>query len=304
MSTPRTILVTSAMGNQGRLLIPRLAEAGCQVRAFDIAADPEALRKLGAAEAIRGDLLDDAALGQAMAGVSAVYHLGPNAHPREDDIGLATIRAAKRAGVRHFVFGSVLHPQIGALSQHAMKLRVSEALLESGLRWTVLAPAHYMQTLQHRAAFAGDPFRLTWSLDRRQALVDLADVTEVAARVLIEGPDTHHAATYELCSGDCLTAWQIAEGLSALLSRDVPVLRVMPEQVIESVIGPDPDPARFAERVRLFGKVADWYSGHDFDGSATVLRALLGREPTSLAQFLKRDLAVWRANVAAETTDA
>lgn len=283
------------MGNQGRLLIPQLAAAGCRVRAYDIAADANVLGRLGAVEAIRGDLLDEPALAQAMAGADAVYHLGPNAHPCEDEIGFTAIRAARTAGIGHFVFGSVLHPQIGALTQHAMKLRVSQALLESGLRWTVLEPSHYMQTLQHRAAFAGDPFRQTWSLERRQALVDLVDVTEVATQVLIEGAGEHHGATYELCSGECLTAWDIAGHLGALLGRNVGALRVMPQDVIEAVFGADPDRARFAERVQIFTRVADWYSDHDFDGSATVLRALLGREPTGLADFLARDFAAWQA---------
>lgn len=288
----RTVLVTSAMGNQGRLLIPRLAARGFRVRAFDIGADPDVLSQMGAAESVRADLLDPAALAAALVGVDSAYHLGPNAHPREDEIGLAIIAAARAAGVGHFVFGSVLHPQIGALVQHRMKLRISEALVESGLRWTMLEPAHYMQTLQYRAVFAGDPFRLTWSLERRQALVDLDDVTEVAAGILAEGPDRHHAATYELCSGECLTAREIAARLGTVTGQAVEAVRVMPAEVIESVFGPDPDRVRFAERVRLFTRVADWYSDHDFDGSATVLRALLGREPTSLAQFLTRE---WQA---------
>jgi hypothetical protein len=69
----------------------------------------------------------------------------------------------------------------------------------------------------------------------------------------------------------------------------------MPQDVIEAVFGADPDRARFAERVQIFTRVADWYSDHDFDGSPTVLRALLGREPTGLAEFLARDFAAWQA---------
>lgn len=284
------VLVTSAMGNQGRLLVPKLAAKGWRVRAFDLLADAE---RIGAAEAVQGDLLDEAALGAAMEGVGTVYHLGPNAHPREDEVGLAAIRAARSAGVGHFVFGSVLHPHITALTQHAMKLRVSEALLESGLAWTVIEPCHYMQTLQHRAVYGGDPFRLTWSLDRRQALVDLADVTDVVARVIEEGPTSHHAATYELSSGECLTAHEIAAALGELLGRPVGTELVMPGDVIDNVFGPDENTARREERIRLFKKVADWYSEHDFDGSATVLRALLDRPPTSFAQFIARDHAAW-----------
>lgn len=289
----KIVLVTSAMGNQGRLLIPRLAAAGVHVRGFDIAADERVLRSRGVAQAIRGDMLDPQARRAALAGVDAVYHLGPNGHPREDEIGLAMIAGAREAGTGHFVFGSVLHPHITALAQHAMKLRVGEALIGSGLAYTVLAPAHYMQTLQYRPVFGGEPFRLTWSLERRQALVDLADVTEVAAKVLLDGPAPHHAATYELCSGECLTAWQIAAILSRLMGREVGAVRVMPEEVIASVFGPDADAARFAERVRLFTRVADWYSENDFDGSATVLQALLGRAPTPLADYFARELAVW-----------
>ncbi len=289
-----TVLVTSAMGNQGRLLLPKLTQARWRVRAYDIAADQAKLAALGAAETVCADLLDPVVLTRAMDGVSTVYHLGPNAHPREAEIGLAVIRAALAAGVRHFVFGAVLHPQIGALAQHAMKLQVSEALLESGLAWTILEPAHYMQTLQHRAVFAGDPFRLTWSLDRRQALVDLDDVTDVAARVIAEGPDRHRAASYELCSGDCLTGREIAARLGVLLGREVDAEQVAPEAVIARVFGPDPDPVRFAERVRLFARVADWYGDHDFDGSAVVLGHLLGRAPTTFTDFLARDLSAWR----------
>jgi uncharacterized protein YbjT (DUF2867 family) len=276
------------MGNQGRLLLPKLAARGLKVRALDIAADPA---RLGAAEAIRADLLDAAALDAAMAGVASVYHLGPNAHPRENAIGRAVIDAAKRAGVGHFVFGSVLHPGITALAQHRMKAEIEEYLLESGLAWTVLAPAHYMQTLQHRPAFAGAPFRMTWSLDRRQALVDLDDVTDVAAKILAEGPAAHEGATYELVSADCLTAWEIAAHLSALLDRKVAPELVPPARVIENIFGPDAD--RFEERVQLFTQVAEWYAAHDFVGSPTVARALLGREPRGLAAFLARDFEAW-----------
>jgi uncharacterized protein YbjT (DUF2867 family) len=290
----RTVLVTSAMGNQGRLLIPRLAALGWRVRAFDLHADAARLAALGAAETVRGDLLDEDVVASAMAGANAVYHLGPNAHPREDEIGLTVIRAAVDAKVAHFVFGSVLHPQIGALKQHAMKLWASQVLLESGLAWTILEPSHYMQTLQHRAAFAGDPFRLTWSLERRQALVDLDDVTEVAAKIIDEGPALHMAASYELCSGECLTAWQIAAQLGDLLGRQVGAVRVSPADVIDNVFGPDADASRRSERIRLFKVVADWYDNHDFDGSSTVLRALLNRPPTSFARFLERDHAAWR----------
>ena len=290
------ILVTSALGNQGRLLLPKLAERELKVRALDIAPGAErALAALGAAESLCADLMDGAALAEAMQGVHAVYHIGPNAHPAEDAIGLAMIAAAQTARVEHFTYSSVLHPHIPDLVQHMRKLRVETALIESGLPFTILRPAHYMQTLQHRAAYAGGSFRLTWNLDRRQALVDLDDVTTIAARILAEGA-AHAGATYELSSADCLTAHEIAATIGRAIGTRIRAERVTPREVLASVFRDAPDPEVFAERVRLFEAVAGWYDRHDFVGCAGVAEHLLGAKPTSFAQFLARDLAVWRTD--------
>jgi uncharacterized protein YbjT (DUF2867 family) len=92
-------------------------------------------------------------------------------------------------------------------------------------------------------------------------------VTDVVVKVLAEKPKLHHGATYELCSGECLTAGEIAARLSRVLGRTVETVWIMLEDVIESVFGEDSNRVRFAERVRLFTRVADWYSDRDFDGS-------------------------------------
>ena len=81
------ILVTAAYGNQGQRLIPLLARAGKKVRAMRASGDLEALRVLGAAEAIHGDASDPATLARAMEGVETVYHVGPSLHPREEEMG-------------------------------------------------------------------------------------------------------------------------------------------------------------------------------------------------------------------------
>jgi uncharacterized protein YbjT (DUF2867 family) len=84
-----------------------------------------------------------------MKGVGAIYHMAPNVSPDEVAIGKAVISAAKRAGVEHFVFHSVLHPQIEAMPHHWRKLRVEELLLESDLPWTILQPTTHMQHILH-----------------------------------------------------------------------------------------------------------------------------------------------------------
>src|SRR5690606_35992671 len=83
----------------------------------------------------------------ALAGVEAVYFIAPNMHPHEYDIACEWLAAAKTAGVSRFVYHSVLFPQIEAMPHHWQKLRVEEALIRSGLDFTILQPASYMQNI-------------------------------------------------------------------------------------------------------------------------------------------------------------
>ena len=99
-------------------------------------------------------------------------------------MGFAVVDAAKAGGVRHLVFSSVLHAITTDLVQHEIKRDIEEHLLSSGLEFTILQPANYMLPLKLRPVFEQGVFELSWSLERRQSLVDLDDVTEVACMVL------------------------------------------------------------------------------------------------------------------------
>ena len=192
------LLVTAAHGNQGKLLIPRLLAAGLPLRACVRSAESaRTLRAAGVTDLVVGDLSDPGLLAQAMQGVEQVYYIGPALHPRERETGLAAVAAARAAGVRHFVFSSVLHAIITDLVQHEIKRDIEEQLISSGMEFTILQPANYMLRHRLRPAFAEGVFRLSWALDRYQSMVDLGDVTEVAAAVLADSGQ-HAGATYEL----------------------------------------------------------------------------------------------------------
>ena len=105
------------------------------------------LREVGAHEVFVGDMRSQAILVQAVQGVQTVYHICPNMSPDELTIGGLVVAAAHSAGVSHFVYHSVLHPQTEAMPHHWAKLRVEEYLLESGLPYTILQPAAYMQNV-------------------------------------------------------------------------------------------------------------------------------------------------------------
>jgi uncharacterized protein YbjT (DUF2867 family) len=282
------LLVTAANGNQGKLLIPRLLAAGVALRAC-VRSDESArtLRAAGVTDIVVGDLSDPDVLAQAMNGVEKVYYVGPALHPREREMGIAAVDAARAAGVQHFVFSSVLHAIITDLIQHEIKRDIEEHLLSSGLEFTILQPANYMLRHRLKPAFARGVFLLSWALDRYQSMVDLGDVTEVAAAVLAES-HRHTGATYELVAPGRYTAHDIAKVLSGVTGREITAERIDSEAFLKASLGAD-SLDQFPYEARVSGAISRRYSSHDFIGNPNVLRWLLGREPTTFEQFVQRE---------------
>lgn len=290
------ILVTAANGNQGRWLVPRLVAAGADVRAcVRSESSAGALRAAGVAEAVVGDLAAPGAVADAVRGVDSVYYVGPALHPDETATGLAAVDAAREAGVRHFVMSSVLHPDIPELVQHQSKLEIERHLVSSGLEFTILRPANYM--LRHRLlpAFEHGVFRLSWSLDRRQSMVDVADVAEVAATVLIEGA-SHAGATYELVSPGRFTAHDLARIIADVTGREVEAQEIDADAFLKIALDVA-DLEAFPYQARVLRAISARYSSHDFVGNPHVLTWLLGREPTTFEQFVRREHQAIRADV-------
>ena len=118
-----------------------------------------------------------------MAGAGAVYHLAPNVHP--DEVGIAArVVAAADGGrwCRGWCSTRCCTRTTPAMPHHLRKAD-AEAVVRAGLpAWTILQPAAYLQNLLG-AALAGR-IEVPYSLDAPFTNVDLADVAEVAARVL------------------------------------------------------------------------------------------------------------------------
>ena len=146
ISSTSTILAVGAAGKFAGLVVPALAERGVRVRGLvRDARQGDAVRKRGAGEIAIGDLRDGASLDAALKGVDAVFYIAPAFLPDEAEIGKGMVDSAKRAGVRRFVFSSVIHPILSALGNHAQKAPVEEALLTSGMEYTFLHPTVFFQ---------------------------------------------------------------------------------------------------------------------------------------------------------------
>lgn len=283
------ILVTAANGNQGKHLIPRLLESGQVLRACVRSEDSaRSLHSAGVADVVVGDIADSAVVARAMRGVEKVYYVGPTLHPEERGMGFAVIDAAREAGVKHFVFSSVLHAILTDLTQHEVKRDLEEHLLSSGMEFTILQPANYMLRHRLKPAVEQGLFRLSWALDRYQSMVDLSDVTEVAAAVLVDS-DRHAGATYELVAPGRYTAHDIAKVISEVLGRKVATERIEADEFTAASLGADHE-IRFPYHTGAARAISKRYSSHDFIGNPNVLTWLLGREPTSFKEFVQREI--------------
>jgi NAD(P)H dehydrogenase (quinone) len=213
------ILITGAGGKTGRA-VARLLSQEENLRAF-VRRDEHVplLESLGAEQVVVGDLRDPAKMRLAMEGIRAVYHVCPNMSPDEVEIGRLMLEEARRAGVEHVVYHSVLHPQTEKMPHHWQKLRVEEMIFESGLPYTILQPAPYMQNwlASWKSILEEDVLRVPYSVDARFSFVDLDDVAQIAKTVLTE-PD-HTYAIYELAGTTPISHVEVAGLLGRVLNK-------------------------------------------------------------------------------------
>lgn len=279
------ILVTGAAGKTGQAIIKVLAQHGQAVRA--LAYRPEhvaVLQAQGAQEVTVGDLQNSETLRATARGTRAIYHICPNMHPREIEVGETVIAAAKSAGCEHFVYHSVLHPQTEAMPHHWNKLRVEAKLFESGLRCTILQPAAYMQNVLAglERIRADGVYAIPYAAETRISMVDLRDIATAAARVLTE--PGHEGATYELSGLEALSQNEVATILAEQLERPVKV-EVIP---LDSWTRTARANGLSAYSIETLTRMFRYYEQYGFRGNSRVLAGLLGRPPVDFRQFVER----------------
>lgn len=302
MSVSKLILVSGAGGKTGRAVLRALArlqrvpgaEAGpvrVVARALVRREDQVAgAMSDGAAEAIVGNMRATETWAGAVRGVRALYHIPPNMAPDEEAIADTAIEAALAAGVSHFVYHSVLHPQTESMPHHWSKMRAEERLLESGLPFTILQPAAYMQnTLARRQPILEDGvYPVPYSADAAVSMVDLEDVARVAAIVLTE--PGHEGATYELCGREILSPREIAEAFGRSLGRPVRAEVISREMWAASAREGGLSDYAVETLLAMFA----YYERCGLLGNPNVLEWILGRPATGFEAFVERSGSSFR----------
>jgi uncharacterized protein YbjT (DUF2867 family) len=279
------ILITGSAGKTGRSIIRALRNCGEPLRALVHHDEQVAwLGETGVSEIMVGDMRVQDCLDRAVQGVRAIYHIPPNVHPDEVNIGKAVMQSARSAQVEHIVFHSVLHPQIEAMPHHWKKMQVEAILMESELDFTILQPAVYMQNLlsQWDDILHSGIFRQPFAPETRLCMVDLEDVAQAAMIVLTEAG--HRGATYELVGTSAISQTEISKILSDLLNRPMEVLEISLETWERNARAAGLGEYQVETLIKMFRH----YDRFGFSGSSSGMGCLLRRQPTSFVDFVKR----------------
>jgi uncharacterized protein YbjT (DUF2867 family) len=150
-------LVVGATGLVGQEVCRQLRQAGIHVRALvRRTSDPHKradLQNLGV-ELVEGDLKDPASLVRACAGIQSVVstasstlarQAGDSIESVDRDGQLALLSAARVAHVEHFVFVSFRDNPHIQYPLTSAKRAVEQALMTSGMRYTILQASYFME---------------------------------------------------------------------------------------------------------------------------------------------------------------
>lgn len=274
-----TVLMVGSTGHYAGLVLPELKKRGARVRALVRGSDQaDAARRRGADETVTGDLTDPDSLLRAAEGVDGVFHINPAFAADAAAMGTGMVEAAVKAGVGKFVFSSVYHPSL-SLSNHADKRPVEEAAYDSGMDFTVLQPAMFMQMLDSSWVSARDHGQVVgpYSRKSRMCYVDYRDVAEAAA-IALTG-DALSFGTFELCSPGMFDRVELAALMSTALGRPVEALELTPDSAVTTM--PE-GPMRAGVTAMMTS-----YDRYGFrGGNPLVLQAVLGRAPRSVQDYI------------------
>jgi uncharacterized protein YbjT (DUF2867 family) len=279
------ILVTGAAGKTGKTITQALTTHGLDVRAVVRKEDQiSEMKQVGAKEVVVSDLMDETTLDKAFFGTAAIYHICPNMHPQEEEIGQLMIQLAQKNHLKHFVYHSVLHPQVEAMPHHWKKMRVEAQLFRMNMPFTILQPAAYMQNVLgylDKMLKSGE-YRIPYKTSSKSSMIDLNDLAEVVVKMFSEAG--HENAIYELSSSETLSALDVAAGVAAVTGK-----LILAGTLDRGQWEIDSRKAGLSDyAVDTLLKMFQYYEENDFIGNPNQLTWLLGREPTTFEQFFRQ----------------
>lgn len=265
-TTKRKVLVTGASGQQGGAVLNALLARGHQVRALTRKPDSEWAASVASrgVEVVAGDFTDQESLVRAATGVDTIFLMTTFMEAGIDaeiEQGLAMVEAANQANVGHLVFTSVASADKATGIPHFdSKFKVEEAIIASGISYTIVAPVFFMENIT-------SPWYLPGILDGTLAMPMPADAAlqQIAVETIgqfvasiIERRESVFGQRFDIAS-DEKTGDEVAQILSEKLGRTI------------GYAGFSPDALR--EENEDFAIMFDWFIETGYSTDTSALRA-------------------------------
>jgi uncharacterized protein YbjT (DUF2867 family) len=239
----KTVLVTGATGRQGGAVIRHMLPKGWKLRALTRNPASHAARELAqqGVELVQGDLEDSASLPDALSGVYGAYSVQDFwavGAKREITQGKNLADAAKKAGVRHFVYNSAGGAERNTGIPHFdSKWEVEKYIRSLGLPATVIRPAGFMENYYIDQVEIGilkgnlaDPIRA----DKPYQTIATDDIGAFVA-LAFERPSEFIGKELEI-AGSELTNPEAAKVFSRVLGKPVKFQK-LPMPLVKLVLG-------------------------------------------------------------------
>lgn len=261
-------LISGATGNQGGAVAAHLLKEGFKVRALTRNKNQEAAHKLEllGAEIVEGDFNDPASLQKAFEGVYGAYsvqNVWVTGIPKEIEQGKAFADAALKAGVSHFIYGSVggVERKTG-VDIFDSKLVIEKYIQSLGLPATFLRPVFFMNNWlapKRRSSINDGKFINALAPDTKFQQIAADDIGAFAT-LAFKNPEEWIGKAVEI-AGSELTMAEIAEHFSKHLNKKVEYVQI--------------SPGKLEETTGQFVAITKWFEREDYVADISQLRKML-----------------------------
>ncbi|WP_416902347.1 SDR family oxidoreductase [Micromonospora echinospora] len=281
-----SIVVTGATGHLGRLAVESLLRRGVPAdRIVALGRNVSRLADLDARGVVvrAADYGEPASLRAAFVGAEKLLFVSGSEVGRRGPQHHNVVTVAGEAGVGLVAYTSIVKADTSSLLLAAEHLATERELAASGLPYVLLRNGWYLENYTGQLATYLQHGVLGAARDGRVSAAARADYAEAAATVLTT--EGHAGRVYEL-GGAPFTMTDLAAEVSRQSGQDVAYLDLPVEKYTEILVGaglPESYAAVLADADRGLAAGDLYVDGAD-------LRALTGREPTSLAEAVRAAL--------------
>ena len=236
----KNILVTGATGQQGGSVLRALEGKGNELFALTRNGASAKARELSdrGIKVYEGNFHDSQSLVSAFLKVDSVFLVGSPFEAGTDDEtqqGINAVDAAKKAGIKHLVYTSVANADKGTGIPHFdSKYKVEQHLRESGVPFTIIAPAFFYDNMMAPFILPGiqnGAYAQAMPPDVKLQMISAKNIGEFAALALQE---TERFAGKRIdIAGDALTGPQIGTAIGKASGRDIGYFEAPIEKVRE-----------------------------------------------------------------------